>query len=286
MASPKNRPPGVDRYDAAPMARYLQLYSAAISTRQLDVYSLYYVEGYSQGMVAAELGITANTVRSHIQQLRAGLKEWLESQKEGHALIDIKEKYQGAFLDATRTPYAPPPEPVCTECDAILDRIVWRCGRRRCDACKLKFSGVKARELGLRRKYGMGLADYDARLEAQKHTCPVCNGRLGTAKRKDPVDHCHRCGGVFAIVHAACNFASSVCDDPAGLRRRADMIESHACSNPSGERVPLVHPLKKKIDLLKTRIRRLAELDAPATIVGRELDALAEAEYRYSMWRT
>jgi hypothetical protein len=69
--------PNADRYDAVPMAKYLRLYSAAISMRQLEVYSLYYLDGYSLNRVAGELGITPNTARNHIKQLRAGLREWL-----------------------------------------------------------------------------------------------------------------------------------------------------------------------------------------------------------------
>lgn len=61
----------------------------------------------------------------------------------------------------------------------------------------------RARDLALRRTYGITLEEYKAILAAQGHKCPVCEKPLTGIS--NPVDHSHRTGVVRGILCTYCN---------------------------------------------------------------------------------
>src|SRR5262249_22014221 len=56
-------------------------------------------------------------------------------------------------------------------------------------------------EYHLRRRYGIGQAEYDAMVEAQGGTCAVCPGE------PQHVDHDHETGAIRGILCSTCNQA-------------------------------------------------------------------------------
>lgn len=85
---------------------------------------------------------------------------------------------------------------------------------------------VKARErdLYLRRKYGMTMAEYDALLERQGGVCAIC----GRPPRDDislHVDHEHETGAIRGLLCFRCNNAvGDFDDDPVVLQRAGDYL--------------------------------------------------------------
>jgi hypothetical protein len=78
------------------------------------------------------------------------------------------------------------------------------------------------REYHLRRRYGIGVADFDAMVEAQGGTCATCPG--------DPehVDHDHETGLVRGILCFNCNQAlGNVRDNVTVLRSLASYLVQH-----------------------------------------------------------
>lgn len=83
------------------------------------------------------------------------------------------------------------------------------------------------RESFLRRKYGIGLVDYDQMLEAQKGLCAIClspdsrNGNRGMV-----VDHDHATGQVRGLLCGTCNTAlGKFRDNPAILRSAISYLD-------------------------------------------------------------
>src|SRR5512146_1849755 len=52
----------LDRYDAAPMRAFVRLRSQDLPMRELEVYTLFYVDGLSRAKIGARLGISQITV--------------------------------------------------------------------------------------------------------------------------------------------------------------------------------------------------------------------------------
>jgi hypothetical protein len=59
------------------------------------------------------------------------------------------------------------------------------------------------RTYNLRRLYGMTVAEYEARLEAQGGVCALCHEP--PRSRRLAVDHCHDTGKVRGLLHIECN---------------------------------------------------------------------------------
>jgi len=83
------------------------------------------------------------------------------------------------------------------------------------------------RDKYLRRTYGIGIEDYEGRLEAQGGGCAIC----GRPPRDDislHVDHEPMSGGVRALLCFKCNnLLGDVGDDSALLRAAADYVDRH-----------------------------------------------------------
>lgn len=74
------------------------------------------------------------------------------------------------------------------------------------------------REQHLRRKFGIGAADYDRMLEAQGGRCAIC--QLQPRRRYLAVDHNHSTGAVRGLLCDPCNHGlGNFLDDPDLLRR-------------------------------------------------------------------
>lgn len=88
------------------------------------------------------------------------------------------------------------------------------------------------REYQLQYKYGIGLPEYRAMLEAQNYCCAICDKRHGEDKYAPgatkglSVDHCHETGANRGLLCNDCNRAIGQLQDSAViLRRAADYIE-------------------------------------------------------------
>ncbi|RLD97123.1 MAG: endonuclease VII [Aquificota bacterium] len=62
----------------------------------------------------------------------------------------------------------------------------------------------KTREYNLRRRYGIGIEDYDKMLKKQGGKCAICGIRPKPGKHLD-VDHNHKTGRVRGILCRYCN---------------------------------------------------------------------------------
>lgn len=77
------------------------------------------------------------------------------------------------------------------------------------------------------KKYGLTEAAYDEILEAQDHTCPICQRKLIRAHRHTVVDHCHQTNRVRGILCRNCNTGiGQLRDDPKLLLRAARYLET------------------------------------------------------------
>ncbi len=78
------------------------------------------------------------------------------------------------------------------------------------------------REYYIKNKYGIGLVEYEAMLDRQKHKCPICGCELNQESRPS-IDHCHKTNKVRSILCLACNSVIGYAkDNPYILRRAAD----------------------------------------------------------------
>lgn len=81
------------------------------------------------------------------------------------------------------------------------------------------------RARGLRRNFGITVADYDAMLAAQGGGCAICGGRCSSGKRL-AVDHSHANGRTRGLLCANCNLSlGKMGDSPALLRKAASYLE-------------------------------------------------------------
>lgn len=88
--------------------------------------------------------------------------------------------------------------------------------------CK-ECAGVGMRERHLQRKYGIGVADYDAMLVEQDGLCPICG-----EDEELVVDHDHSTGKVRALLCDRCNRALGVVQDsPELLLSLVRYVEQH-----------------------------------------------------------
>jgi hypothetical protein len=74
----------------------------------------------------------------------------------------------------------------------------------------------------MRRRYGIGLKEYDAILEAQGGGCAICKTKQGDDYYRLAVDHCHDTMKVRGILCSACNRAIG------GFKENLGLIEEAA----------------------------------------------------------
>ena len=83
----------------------------------------------------------------------------------------------------------------------------------------------KGRDLVLRRKYGIGLGEYENLLKMQKHKCGVCgaSGSIGRGKKVTRlcVDHDHLTGAVRGLLCSKCNAAIGLLKDDSEIIKKA-----------------------------------------------------------------
>ena len=89
----------------------------------------------------------------------------------------------------------------------------------------------KAKDTRLRKAYGFGLDEYNARLLAQENKCSLCDKEFTTGSfgpMSPVVDHCHQHGHVRGILCNECNRGLGYFhDNPSALRRAAKYIEEN-----------------------------------------------------------
>ena len=85
-----------------------------------------------------------------------------------------------------------------------------------------KANPAKRKDIALRSRFGITLADYEAIAKAQGGVCAVCCQPAVLA-----VDHCHTTGKVRGLLCMPCNTAiGQFRDDPALLRAAAIYVEA------------------------------------------------------------
>lgn len=85
---------------------------------------------------------------------------------------------------------------------AKVDGLQERC--RECRAKHYKDTGYveTSRDNRLKRKYGIGLEDYEAMFASQSGACKICK----SAEEDLVVDHCHETGIVRGLLCNSCNW--------------------------------------------------------------------------------
>jgi hypothetical protein len=101
--------------------------------------------------------------------------------------------------------------------DATLGPHNWEWKKSISSASKAQYSRewrnanpLKAKNIDLKKHYGIGLAEYEAMLKEQNGVCGICK-KPETARNKDggprrmPVDHCHATGEIRGLLCTHCN---------------------------------------------------------------------------------
>ncbi|WP_431832476.1 endonuclease VII domain-containing protein [Brucella melitensis] len=79
----------------------------------------------------------------------------------------------------------------------------------------------KAREMNLKRLYGITLEEYEAMLLKQDGVCAICGLTERVEGRALAVDHCHATGAVRGLLCSACNIALGKFEDDTERLRKA-----------------------------------------------------------------
>jgi hypothetical protein len=97
--------------------------------------------------------------------------------------------------------------------------------RQRCRASAVENPTAK-REAKLRRKYGIGSAEFDQLLSEQNGGCAICHAEVADSRAHQlHVDHCHTTGRVRGILCGPCNRGIGMFrDDPALLIKAAEYL--------------------------------------------------------------
>lgn len=91
-----------------------------------------------------------------------------------------------------------------------------------------KYDPVKARDKGLRRKFGISLTIYDAMRAKQKKGCAICPATKPGGRGTWHVDHDHSTGKVRALLCQNCNIGlGSFKDQPLLLDKAAAYLRGH-----------------------------------------------------------
>jgi hypothetical protein len=92
----------------------------------------------------------------------------------------------------------------------------------------------KAKNLDLKKYYGITLHQYEQMFKAQNGVCAICGGRETTndkdgAPRRMPVDHCHTTGRIRGLLCTQCNRGLGMFgDSPERLLAAAKYLEAGA----------------------------------------------------------
>lgn len=92
----------------------------------------------------------------------------------------------------------------------------------------------KAKNLDLKKYYGITLQEYEVLFNQQAGCCAICGGKETTnsqdgAPRRMPVDHCHRTGRIRGLLCTQCNRGLGMFgDDRARLLAAAEYLAKHA----------------------------------------------------------
>jgi len=82
-------------------------------------------------------------------------------------------------------------------------------------------------ESRLRRKFGIGLNEYEEMIVKQEGNCLICKEVCSTGRRL-AVDHCHVTGKVRGLLCSKCNIAIGLLKDDVSLLATAiDYLNSH-----------------------------------------------------------
>lgn len=87
------------------------------------------------------------------------------------------------------------------------------------------YAKAAQRNRDLKRKYGLTLEEYEARLAAQGGVCALCGGPCSSGQQL-AVDHCHTTNRVRGLLCGSCNLGlGKFRDAPVLLRLAADYLE-------------------------------------------------------------
>lgn len=81
---------------------------------------------------------------------------------------------------------------------------------------------------GIRRDYGITVADWDAKFEEQEGKCGICKKPFYPDSNVPHVDHCHTTGEVGMLLCRSCNCMLGYSgDDPETLEKGAEYLRTH-----------------------------------------------------------
>lgn len=83
-------------------------------------------------------------------------------------------------------------------------------------------SDFKSRDRHMRRRYGIGVAEFDAMKLAQNYTCAICPTQDWEIPQGLCVDHNHNTGQVRGLLCPPCNMALGLLRDDASLVSAAE----------------------------------------------------------------
>lgn len=87
----------------------------------------------------------------------------------------------------------------------------------------------KAKEIKLKRYYGITLEQYRSMEAEQNFVCKICNNKCKTG-RELSVDHCHKTGKVRGLLCSTCNYMlGSALDDTTILANGIAYLEKSKC---------------------------------------------------------
>lgn len=126
------------------------------------------------------------------------------------------------------------PKGYCEKCQSAYDTEYAKTleGQARRHAASHKWNKESRLEYDLRKRYGIGLEEYEALIEAQENRCAICKVAAPTlaeqADRRWNVDHCHTDGHVRGLLCNRCNLGiGKFADNPDLLRAAANYVEQN-----------------------------------------------------------
>lgn len=149
----------------------------------------------------------------------------------------VREKYGVPARERKRKVARPTEgELQCGDCGQTksVSEFYWRSDAGRfqsyCKTCKSRrdktyrdADPLAHRDRVMRRKYGIGLAEFDAMVAAQGGGCAICKATVNPDANSLAVDHCHKTGKVRGILCGRCNKALGLFNDDPNLLKRAVM---------------------------------------------------------------
>ena len=100
-----------------------------------------------------------------------------------------------------------------------------------CAADYYQANHLKAKDLNLRRYYGISHDDYLEILEAQNGRCAICGTDVPGGKGAFHVDHCHSSGQVRGLLCHSCNVGLGHFKDQESLLLKAALYLHNYCDH-------------------------------------------------------